>query len=158
MKKQEIDTEIWKDIDGFIDQYQVSNLGNVKSLERLVRNNHSFRMSKERILKPGKTKSGYYFVNLSVDGKSYCKDIHRMVALEFFGHENKHLTVNHKDGDKLNNNVSNLEFMTQAQNNEHKILVLGKRGGRCVKGSMNPMFGKKHSEETKAKISKSKLK
>jgi len=144
--------EEWKPIIGYEQFYEVSNLGRVRSLPRLVKNKHSFRMTKFAILKPGIGNSGYYFVNLSVNGISKCKDVHRALALEFFGHHNKHLTVNHKDGNKLNNHIDNLEFISQYENNRHKIDVLGKRGGYDVSGKNNPMWGKKHSQETLKKL------
>jgi hypothetical protein len=149
MENQE---EIWKDIAGYEGYYQVSSSGNVRSLDIMVNNKHSQRLRKGRVLRPGTGNSGYYFVNLSKKQAHKCKDVHRLVALEFLGYENSHLTVNHKDGNKLNNNLDNLEFITQSANNWHKIKVLGKGLNRDNRGAKNPMFGRKHSEETLAKL------
>lgn len=145
--------EIWKDITDYIGIYQVSNLGRVKSQQRFVRNKHSVRPVNERILKQSIGNSGYYYVNLSKKQIDKSKDVHRIVALEFLGHEYSNLTVNHKDGNKLNNNINNLEFVTQAENNRHSRKDLGQT--RCYdrSGSKNPMFGRKHSKETRNKLS-----
>lgn len=101
--------EIWKDILEFKGQYQVSNLGNVRSL---IRN---------KILKPAKisnnriNSTGYYVVNLK--GKLYY--IHRLVAETFIPNPNKLPQVNHIDGNKLNNCIDNLEWCTNSENIKH---------------------------------------
>lgn len=96
--------EIWKGIEGYEGLYQVSNLGNVKSLGNGNSNN-----SKERILKPKKT-SGYLYVGLSKEGKRKNHLIHRLVAQTFISNPNNYQQVNHRDEDKTNNQVTNLEF------------------------------------------------
>lgn len=101
--------ELWKDIEGFEGLYQVSNLGNVKSLKRNI------------ILKPGvvayrKTKeSGYYIVNL----KSKPFYIHRLVAEAFIPNSENKPQINHIDCNKRNNNVKNLEWVTREENIQH---------------------------------------
>jgi hypothetical protein len=108
--------EIWKDIEGYEEKYQVSNLGNVKSLERYV--NHwqgGVRVIRERILKPI-NKKGYLHVDLS-EGKQH--KIHRLVAYCFLGPNSKE--VNHIDLDKTNNNVNNLEYVTRSENMNHNV-------------------------------------
>lgn len=97
--------EIWKDIEDYEGLYQVSNLGNVKSLGNGNSNN-----SKERILKPAKLKDGYLEVSLSKQGKVKCYTIHRLVAEAFIDNSQNLPQVNHKDEDKTNNQVTNLEF------------------------------------------------
>ncbi len=146
--------EEWKDILGYEDHYQVSSFGNVRSLNKWVKNRYSIRLVKGKILKPAIGNSGYYYVNLSIESTGSSKDVHRLVALEFYGHENSHLTVNHEDGNKLNNNLDNLKFMSTGDNTRHAINVLGRKPNRDHFGEKNPMFGKKHTQDTKDKISK----
>jgi hypothetical protein len=98
--------DIWKNVKGF-NFYMVSNTGKVKSL----------RFSREKMLIPYIGTHGYYVVTLW-DKKQNCKLIHHLVAIAFLGHTpNKHtLVVNHKDGNKLNNNLNNLEIVTHHDN------------------------------------------
>lgn len=148
--------EEWRDISGYNGAYQVSNFGRVRSLPRWVRNRHSHRLIKGTVLKPGIGNSGYYFVNPHIDGEGGPRDVHRMVALEFLGHENDHLQVNHIDGNKLNNHISNLEFVTPLQNTVHARQVLGKIPNYDRSGHKNPMWGKNHTQETIQKLKGSK--
>jgi hypothetical protein len=100
--------EIFKDIEGY-PNYQISNYGNVKSLNY----NHT---GKEKILKPTKDKKGYLRVCLSKQGKLKNHKIHRLVAEAFIENQNNYLMVNHKDENKENNCVSNLEWCTAKYN------------------------------------------
>lgn len=103
--------EIWKTIDGF-KNYEVSNLGNVKSKY----------FNKEKILKFRVTKFGYIRVMLQENGvKKECL-VHRLVAKAFIKNNNLTLEVNHKDLDKSNNRVENLEWVTKSQNINHSYL------------------------------------
>jgi hypothetical protein len=113
-----MEIEIWKDVKGFEGLYQVSNLGNVKSLERMVQGRVGMRICHERILIPILSKRGYYVVRL---GRGKQKKIHRLVAIAFHPNpENKPL-VNHKDGNKLNPRADNLEWSTYHENNLHAM-------------------------------------
>ena len=104
--------EIWKDIPGFENLYQVSNLGRVKSLPKPTNNQFSM---KEIILKPVKFSNGYLNVNL----KGKFIGVHRLVALTFLENKNNLPIVNHKDGNKTNNNINNLEWCTASENLSH---------------------------------------
>ena len=101
--------EIWKDIEGFEGLYQVSNMGNVKSLNY----NHT---GKERIMKPQKSSNGYLQVKLWKDGKAKRYLVHRLVANAFLDNSDNLPEVNHKDENKENNHVDNLEFCSRSYN------------------------------------------
>ena len=109
--------EIWKDIVGYEGLYQVSSLGRVKSLDRIIiRKNGSRQRVSERVLKAKKNK-GYLQVTLSKNKISKNCRIHRVVLQTFKPVLNMHkLDVNHKDENTLNNNVNNLEWCTRKYN------------------------------------------
>jgi hypothetical protein len=110
---------IWKRIPNFESLYMVSSDGKVKSLGN--GNSSNTDTKKERLLSIGVTSNGYTKVKLSKDGKKYWFSVHRLVAKTFlFNPENKP-QVNHKDGNKLNNNVDNLEWVTSRENIIHSI-------------------------------------
>lgn len=115
--------EEWKDIEGFDGQYQVSSYGRVKSLPWY------YHHREDIILKPINQNSGYLQVALYSKQKPNKKYlIHRLVAEAFLEHDSRKNHVNHKDGNKHNNNVENLEWVTQSENNLHAIYVLSKKG------------------------------
>lgn len=116
--------EIWKDINGYEGYYQVSNFGNIKSLERIIENSGThtgYYKIKERVLKPreNKKRSGYYELSLKKDGVEKRFKVHRLVACAFIDNPDNKTEVNHIDGDKSNNHVSNLEWVTGKENKEH---------------------------------------
>lgn len=115
--------EIWKDIPNYEGYYQVSNLGQIKSLSRKLRfvsksDNESFRICKERLLKQTPTQNGYLAVSLNKHGVRELFKIHVLVAIGFLNHKPNgyKLIVDHIDNDKLNNNVNNLQLITQREN------------------------------------------
>lgn len=124
--------EIWKDIKDYEGLYQISNFGRVKSI----------RFGKERILKPGTNGKGYLYVGLWKNGKVKNFRIHRLVAEAFLEipEELKHLKgthylqVNHKDENKQNNNVENLEWCTHSYN-----INFGTRNERVAKKCSKPV-------------------
>ena len=120
--------EIYKDIKGYEGLYQVSNLGNVKSLSRYVKIGNNKRFINEKILKPIIVLLGYAAVNF-VNKKRKQFFIHRLVAEAFYG-QNNNLVVNHIDFDKTNNRLENLEFCTQKENIYHSCI--GERNGKIV--------------------------
>ena len=101
--------EIFKDIPGYEGLYQVSNLGNVKSL-------HYNKSNRQVILKPKLTKTGYCRVGLHSKGVSKDFYIHRLVAEAFLDNPNNLSDVNHKDENKTNNNINNLEWVSHEYN------------------------------------------
>ena len=122
--------EIWKDIPGYNGIYQVSNLGRVRTHNKTTyTEKHGVRHWKDRVLsyKPStnskqKSKQGMgYRVDLWKDGKPHTFLVARLVAFNFFNEDinNHELTVNHKDGNRLNNNLTNLELVPLKENIQH---------------------------------------
>jgi hypothetical protein len=132
--------EIWKDIKGYEGCYQISNLGRIKSVQRKVRylqtnyRNEYFRLIKEKILSNGNCK-GYNFVSLNKERKIKYYRVCRLVAITFIpNHENKP-QVNHIDGNKLNDCLYNLEWVSPKEN-----MIHAKENGliRHLRGKENP--------------------
>lgn len=108
--------EIWKDVPGYQGLYQVSNLGRVRSLDRLVQCMNGMRMSKGCIRKNCIGRGGYHIIVLSKDAKTKTFRIHRLVYEAFIGEIPDGYEINHIDEDKNNNALSNLNLMTPKQN------------------------------------------
>lgn len=103
--------EIWKDIQGYEGLYQVSNYGMVKGLPKSTHKNNI-------IIKP-LNMNKYYYVRLSKNNIAKNYSIHRLVAQSFISNFNNLPQVNHKDGDKHNNYVENLEWISPIENVRH---------------------------------------
>lgn len=99
-----MEKEEWK---LYVDKYEVSNYGR-------IRNNVT-----ERILKPYISKRGYFMQGISINGKHNHVTVHRAIAEVFIPNPENKLQVNHIDGNKLNNYISNLEWVTQSENIQH---------------------------------------
>lgn len=106
----------WKDIEGYEDMYKISNSGYIKSIERKVVNRNNLRTIKEKILKYKKDKEGYCSVSLCKNGTVRTFKVHRLVAEAFISNTNNLPQVNHKDENKENNAVSNLEWIVNLKN------------------------------------------
>ena len=133
--------EKWKDLKGYEGIYKVSSTGNVVSLDRKIRTGQNFK----RTIKGREIKSRldslkrYCIIDLSKDGKTITALLHRLIALTFIANPNNYKEVNHIDGNKENNSVSNLEWTTRHLNEIHKYRVLK------VKHPFTGRTGKKHS-------------
>lgn len=117
--------EVWKDIKNF-PNYQISNFGRVKSKERITNvgiKNVKQIIRKEKILKPLKITKGYLGTRLYNNLNAKTFKIHRLVAKYFIPNPNNLSQVNHKDGDKTNNRVDNLEWCTQTENMQHSYRI-----------------------------------
>lgn len=140
--------EIWKDIPNYEGLYQVSNLGEVKSLNY----NHQ---KKSKLLKQKEQKTGYKNVTLCKKGRKKIFLVHRLVAKCFLDNYDDKLQVNHIDGNKKNNKLSNIEMVTASENqkhsyknNLHKIsgnAIIGRKKVKCIelqieKDSIREMF------------------
>lgn len=132
---ESLPNEEWRDIVGYEGLYQVSNLGRVKSLERLVASPRGLieHIITERILSIKVHKFGYLEVSLHSKGKSKTYKVHRLVALSFIPNPNGLLEINHKDENKSNNIVDNLEWCTAKYNanygNRNKKSSIGRSKG-----------------------------
>lgn len=116
--------EIWRDIKGYEGLYQVSNMGNVKSLSRKVKClNNKYRTINGKVLKIMQMNNGYLFVGLWKNNKTERKLVHRIVAETFIPNPENKPEVNHIDGDKHNNNVENLEWCTRSYNTLHSYTI-----------------------------------
>lgn len=137
---------IWKDVKGYENIYQVSELGEVKSFDKVIyQKDGRERFIKGRIMKQRKNNKDYHIICLSKDGKKKTFLVHRLVAIAFIENPDNLEQVNHKDGNKSNNSKDNLEWMTQPDNMKHAYdNNLRDRG-----------IGRKLSQETKDKMSKS---
>lgn len=102
--------EVFVDIQGYEGYYQVSNYGNVRSLDRVITHqNGKKQLVKGRTLKPHLTNKGYFKVHLSLNGERKSRSIHRFVALAFLPNPFHKPQVNHINGCKTDNNLCNLE-------------------------------------------------
>lgn len=112
--------EVWKDIEGYEGLYQISNLGNVKSLDRKVNaKNNKKRLIKGTFLKLRFNNRNYNIVSLYKNNIQEVRFIHRLVAETFIPNPENKPEVNHIDGDKQNNKIDNLEWCTRTENNKH---------------------------------------
>jgi len=134
-------SEVWKDIKGYEGLYQVSNIGRVKSLKRIVIRKDGSKLSvKERILKPLTRPNGYLQVHLSnYRGKGKYPLIHRLVCEAFHENPENKPCVNHIDENKTNNVVSNLEWCTYEENINYG--TRNRRVGKAVAKALSQSVG-----------------
>jgi hypothetical protein len=121
--------EIWKSIKNYEGIYEASNLGRIKSLKRVVLNNGSYSGSvtkNELILKQHKNKYGYYVVTLQKNKIRTHKSVHRIIAETFIDNINNYNEVNHKNFDKSDNKIENLEWCNRSQNINHYVDSMSK--------------------------------
>lgn len=112
--------EIWKDVPGYEGYYQISNTGKIKSLDRIVRGEGRKPYVKAgRVLKLAVASHGYLSVPLCKDSGQVTHSLHYVLAQVFIENPNNYPCVNHKDGNKLNNDLQNLEWVTYQQNSKH---------------------------------------
>jgi DNA-binding transcriptional regulator YiaG len=126
--------EIWKPVKNYEGLYEVSNFGRMRSLpkEWMAGWNSVTRSHKGFLLKPGKGRDGYLSVSLSKEGKIKHHSVHRIVLQSFIGESV--LDCNHKDGDKENNYLNNLEYCSTSENIKHAYRT-GLKSNKGEKGS-----------------------
>ena len=142
---------IWKTIDGYDGYYEVSDEGEIRSVDRYVeytKGKHKGTLSfiKGRVMKQSVNTAGYLVVNLRKNGTANVALVHILVATAFLENPNNLPTVNHKDGNKCNNSILNLEWASYSENNIHalKIGLRNPRGCRITQYSLNGEFIKEY--------------
>ncbi len=122
--------EIWKDLPEY-ENYQVSSMGRVRSKDREImqfgHKNMYKRIMKGKILKPRMQNCGYLIVWLSHNGRIVVSIIHKLVASAFLPTPNAKEEINHKDGNKMNNEVCNLEWISHSENVRHSYSMLRRK-------------------------------
>lgn len=169
--------EVWKDIHNYEGCYQISSFGRVKSLDRT---NSRGRKLNKRLMRSSLDSYGYRHINLYKNGTIQNFTIHRLVARTFIENLENKEQINHKDGDKQNNNVVNLEWATSSENIRHSFDKLNRprlRGvsnaaskltearvkeikrlltlGNLTQKEIGAMFGVTHSNISAIKLNKS---
>ena len=149
--------EEWRPIEGYEGLYEVSSYGRVRSLDKYVKSGYgSYRLRKGKILSPGIRPDGYLFVNLTYNGKHKTITVHRLVAQAFLPNPDNLSEVNHKDEDKSNNRVENLEWCDRKYNlnygsRKDKVRDTKIKNGYWT-GLSKEEYKKKYYQDTKDKI------
>lgn len=126
--------EVWKDIEGYEGLYQVSNTGQVKSLN--YKGHGVVKLLKQDIIH-----NGYKRVSLVKNGKKKNYLVHRLVAIAFLPNPHGYKEINHIDENKVNNMISNLEWCSRKYNMNYGTVI--KRSSENRKGGKNPNYGKR---------------
>lgn len=134
--------EIWKDVQGFEDLYQVSNLGRV-------------RMKKNGKLMYQRNHNGYKRIQFRINGKIKDFGVHRLVAIAFIPNPDNKPQIDHIDGNPSNNRVENLKWATAKENSNNPVTLERKRRIMSLINKRN--IGKKLKDETKREISLSRM-
>lgn len=137
--------ELWKDINGYEGYYQISSQGNVRSVDRF----DGVHDRKGTVIKPNLKQNGYLQVGLRKHNTRKWFGVHRLVAIHFIENPNNKPQVNHIDGNKQNNTIENLEWVTEKENQTHAA----KRGLRdnMPKGERHTNYGKYGENSRSAK-------
>lgn len=134
---------MWKSIRGYEGYYEVNDSGEVRSLDRIIQKRHkdgtiNYATLKGRVMKQS-VSCGYRVVNLRRDHTANVVCVHRLVAEAFLPNPNRYPTVNHKDGNKQNNAVENLEWASYSDNNIHALKhhLRNPRGNKILQFSLD---------------------
>jgi hypothetical protein len=112
--------EKWKEIPGFEGYYEASDLGRIRRMKnKTIYKDGRIAHFSETILNPGKNKKGYLVVYLSIKSKKHTITVHKLIAKTFIENPENKKTVNHKDLNKENNHIKNLEWATNLENMQH---------------------------------------
>lgn len=138
--------EKWRPVPTLESFYEISNLGRIKSLERsIVRKDGKPMTYPSRIKKQHFDKDGYKMTSLTAEGIKTKVAVHRLVAIAFIPNPDNYPQVNHKDGNKVNNCVDNLEWCNASQNNYHAYR-LGLASNKGEKNGASKLTHKKVEE------------
>jgi hypothetical protein len=123
--------EVWKDIPNFEKYYQASDYGRIRSLPRTVtqmghKSNYT-RILNGKVLHPRLQNANYYVVWLSKEGEIYPQLVHRLIAKAFISNTKNEPCVNHKNGNKIDNQIGNLEWCSYSENIEHSHNIAGRK-------------------------------
>lgn len=129
--------EIWKDVPGYVGLYQVSNLGNIRSLSK----KRGWLQLRCRLMKVRKNKHGYLQVHLMNGNNRKTFNVHRLVAIAFIPNPENKPCIDHIDTDKTNNHVDNLHWVTYSENSLNPITNAKQRKRT---GLLKDRFGEKH--------------
>lgn len=165
--------EEWKTIPGYEGLYEVSSYGRVRSVDRYVKYlNGMIHLHKGKVLSPGIRSDGYLQVSLCCNGKYKTISVHRLIAQTFLPNPDNLPMINHKDEDKTNNNVDNLEWCTAKYNSNYgtsieRAINTKIKNGYCTKEFCfldskerqklyNKQYQQEHKEELKEYRNKNK--
>lgn len=155
--------EIWKPVKGFEGYYEVSNLGRVRRLDRYDYGCGYPRLYKGGVLKSLCGSGGYYHIMLCKDGTRITKNVHRLVAETFIPNPNNYSQVNHKDEDKSNNTIDNLEWCDAKYNTNYGTKNKRSNNTKIKRGladsetvgetpsESKELYNRKHKEEIRQK-------
>lgn len=137
--------EEWRPVLGYEGAYEVSSMGRVRSVDRLINHNYGGKRKKPgRVLRLRKNGNGYMRITLYVDGKERSHVVHRLVCEAFIGKRPDGKEVNHINGVRDDNRAENLEWVTKSENKKHSIRVLGNKPVKYWEGR----FGAEHHLST----------
>lgn len=132
---ENLENEAWLPVVGYENLYEVSDMGRVRSLDRMKSNSICSYKHKGRVLRPGANRQGYHSVILCISNNvEKTASVHRLVSIAFIPNPENKRCVNHKNGIKHDNRVENLEWNTHSENNKHAYDVLNKK--HCSPGSI----------------------
>ena len=127
----ELENEQWRDVDGYDGMYQVSDLGRVRSL----------KYGKVKVMKQGKNRKGYLFVNLHRYGKQKNVSVHRLVASAFIPNDDESKTqINHINEVKSENRVSNLEWCSAQYNSTYNDIHHRTKRSQLKRDKIRPLY------------------
>ncbi len=153
---------MWREVDGFEGYYEVSDTGEVRSVDRYVKNTRGRHAGIERFLHGAIMRQtlntcnngsgGYYVVNLHKNGMSSVIPVHSIIAKAFIPNPDNMPTVNHIDGNKQNNEISNLEWVSYSDNNTHalRLGLRSPRGCRVSQYSKDGVFLREYKSVSEA--------
>ena len=136
--------EKWVPIKGYETMYMVSNLGRIKSLDKIVNSKYNSKaIKKGKLMQTNSLRKGYKYIelyDLETNHKKF--SIHRLIAIHFIPNPNNYPMINHKDGNTLNNSIDNLEWCTASQNSKHAVdtgLMIMKKGEECTQSILSEL-------------------